>query len=253
MATSSNCLPVVPLSKIQTLGLLTELLAGFASGDFQQQLRELAENNTERSGNDLRCVEGRLSLTLAVQKQVLPRYGFAGDEDGVLAMKMAVRKHMGDPRVAQKSMAIRNKLLLPELQKETPAAKSSEVAQTPVPEASIQSLPTQAPQKPTRTSTVPGQVLVGKAESGKAIKKGHEMEVMVQHTKGQGQLSVKVIAEGATMLHVKQAVVEKLGRGTVADVQLVMWGGGMFVNHRDCDDISSDRVFATGMDLRGVN
>lgn len=252
MATSSNSLPVVPLSKIQTLGLLTELLAGFASGDFQQQLRELAENNTEKSGNDHRCVEGRLSLTLAVQKEVLPRYGFTGDEDGVLAMKMAVRKHMGDPRVAQKSMAIRNKLLLPELQKE-PAAKSSEVAQTPVPEASIPSLPTQAPPKPTRTLAVPGQVLVGKAESGRVIKKGHEMEVMVQHTKGHGQLSVKVTAEGATMLHVKQAVVEKLGRGTVADVQLVMWGGGMFVNHRDCDDISSDRVFATGMDLRGVN
>jgi len=253
MAMSSNSLPVVPLSKSQTLGLLTELLAGFASDDFQQQIKELAKNNTEKSGTDLCCVEGRLSLTLVVQKQVLPRYGFAGNEDGVLAMKMAVRKHMGDPRVAQKSMAIRNKLLLPELRKEIPAAESSEVAHTPAPEASIMTPPTQAPATPTHTSVVPVQVLPAKVECGTAIKKGHEMEVMVQHTKGHGQLRVKVAAEGATMLHVKQAVVEKLGRGAVADVQLVMWGGGMFVNHRDCDDVSSDRVFATGMDLRGVN
>lgn len=70
---------------------------------------------------------------------------------------------------------------------------------------------------------------------------------------GQGQLVVKVSAEGATMLHVKEAVVEALGRGTVAEVQLVMWGGGMFVNHRDCDEVINDRVFATGLDFRGVN
>lgn len=74
----------------------------------------------------------------------------------------------------------------------------------------------------------------------------------MQHTQGHGQLAIMVPCEGATMLHVKEAVVQKLGRGTVADVRLVMWGGGMFVNHRDCDEVSNDRVFAAGLDLREI-
>lgn len=239
MATSSGAPPVVPLSKNQALGLLTELCAGFSSDDFQQRLKELAKNNSERSGNDLRCIEGRLALTLAVQREVLPRYGFTGDEDGVLAMKMAVRKHMGDPRVARKSMDIRDKLLLPELQKDAPtvpAAERSKVAEV--------APPPPAPTAPAAPVKVACEM---------PIKKDHQMEVMVQHAQGHGQLVVKVAAQGATMLQVKEAVVEKLGRGAVADVKLVMWGGGMFVNHRDCDEVNNDRIFATGLDLRGVN
>lgn len=239
MATSSGAPPVVPLSKNQALGLLTELCAGFSSDNFQQRLKELAKNNSERSGNDLRCIEGRLALTLAVQREVLPRYGFTGDEDGVLAMKMAVRKHMGDPRVARKSMDIRDKLLLPELQKDAPtvpAAEHSKVAEV--------APPPPAPTAPAAPVKVACEM---------PIKKDHQMEVMVQHAQGHGQLVVKVAAQGATMLQVKEAVVEKLGRGAVADVKLVMWGGGMFVNHRDCDEVNNDRIFATGLDLRGVN
>lgn len=239
MATSSGAPPVVPLSKNQALGLLTELCAGFSSDNFQQRLKELAKNNSERSGNDLRCIEGRLALTLAVQREVLPRYGFTGDEDGVLAMKMAVRKHMGDPRVARKSMDIRDKLLLPELQKDAPtvpAAERSKVAEV--------APPPPAPTAPAAPVKVACEM---------PIKKDHQMEVMVQHAQGHGQLVVKVAAQGATMLQVKEAVVEKLGRGAVADVKLVMWGGGMFVNHRDCDEVNNDRIFATGLDLRGVN
>lgn len=251
MATSSSAPQVVPLSKSQVLGLLTELLAGYASDSFQQQLQELAKNNCAKNGNDHLCLEGRLALTLAVQKEVLPRYGFAGDEDGVLAMKMAVRKHMGDPRVARKSMDIRDKLLLPELRKEAPVAPAVKqlVAESPA-------IPVQVIAAPAQSPAAAAQAPVARpkrAECDMAIKKGFEMEVMVQHAKGQGQLVVKVAAEGATMLKVKEAVVEALGRGTVADVQLVMWGGGMFVNHRDCDEVMNDRVFATGLDLRGVN
>jgi len=236
MATSSRAPQVVILSKAQVLGLLTELFAGFASDDFQQQLLELTKSNRATGGNDLRCVEGRAALTLAVQRQVLPRYGFAGDEDGVLAMKMSVRKHMGDPRVARKSMDIRDKLLLPELQKEIPVK----------PEAPPQVQAPVAPAQPALSAPAP-------RPAKEMIKKVEDMEVMVQHAKGQGQLVVKVAAEGATMLQVKEAVVEALGRGTVAEVQLVMWGGGMFVNHRDCDEVMSYRIFATGLDLRGIN
>jgi hypothetical protein len=230
---------------------LTELFAGFSSDDFQQQLQELAKSNSERSGNDLRCMEGRLALTLAVQRQVLPNYGFTGDEDGVLAMKMAVRKHMGDPRVARKSMDIRDKLLLPELQKDAPtapAAERSKVAEVAPPPPAPPAPARQALAVPAQASDAPV-----KAACDLPIKKDLLMEVMVQHTQGHGQLVVEVPAEGATMMHVKEAVVEKLGRGTAADVKLVMWGGGMFVNHRDCDEVNNDRVFATGLDLRGVN
>jgi len=237
MATSSSAPPVVPLSKSQTLGLLTELCAGFSSDDFQQQLKELAKINSERSDKDL-CIEGRGALTLAVQRQVLPRYGFTGDEDGVLAMKMAVRKHLGDPRVARKSQDIRNKLLLPELQKDAPVAVVA-----PPPPAPIMH---PAPARQELAAPV-------KAACEMPIKKDHQMEVRVQHAQGHGQLVVMVAAEGATMMQVKEAVVEKLGRGTVADMKLVMWGGGMFVNHRDCDEVNNDRVFATGLDLREVN
>lgn len=252
MATSSSAPPVVPLSKSQALGLLTELLAGYSSDDFQQQLKELAKSNSERSGNDLRCIEGRLALTLAVQRQVLPRFGFTGDEDGVLAMKMAVRKHMGDPRVARKSMDIRDKLLLPELQKDGPTAPASKAAEVappppapptpPAPARQVLAVPAQASEAPVKVAC------------DLPIKKDHQMvDLMVQHAQGHGQLLVQVKAEGSTMLQVKEAIVEKLGRGTVADVKLVMWGGGMFVNHRDCDLVMNDRVFATGLDLRGVN
>lgn len=252
MVTASCAPPVVPLSKSQALGLLTELCAGFSGDDFQQQLKELARNNSE-SRNDLRCVEGRLALTLAVQKQVLPRYGFSGDEDGVLAMKMAVRKHMGDPRVARKSMDIRDKLLLPELQKDAPAAPAIERSKV-AEEASRPPAP-EVPPAPTKPAALARPALAApvKAACEMPIKKDHQIEVTVQHAQGHGQLVVKVAAEGATMLHVKEAIVEELGRGTVADVKLVMWGGGMFVNHRDCDEVNNDRVFATGLDLRGVN
>jgi len=246
MAASSSAPPVVPLSKTQALALLAELLAGYSSDDFQQQLAEMAKHNSDKS--DLRCVEGRLALTLAVQRQVLPRYGFTGDEDGVLAMKMAVRKHMGDPRVARKSMDIRDKLLLPELQKEAPKAVEVAPAAPAAPAAPTPPAPArQAPAVPTQASAVPA-----KPSCNLPIKKDLQMEVMVQHTQGHGQLLVKVPSEGATMLHIKEAVVQRLGRGTVADVRLVMWGGGMFVNHRDCDEVSNDRVFATGLDLREI-
>lgn len=252
MAPSSSAPPVVPLSKSQALGLLTELLAGYSSDDFQQQLKELAKSNSEGGGHDLRCVEGRLALTLAVQRQVLPRYGFTGDEEGILAMKMAVRKHMGDPRVARKSMDIRDKLLLPELQKDAPKVpaveRSKDAEMAPPAPATPQAPARQALAVPAQASAAPV-----KAACDVLVKKDHQMEVMVQHTQGHGQLVVQVPAEGATMLQVKEAVVEKLGRGTVAEVKLVMWGGGMFVNHRDCDEVNNDRVFATGLDLRGVN
>lgn len=246
MASSSSAPSVVPLSKAQTLTLLTELLAGYSSDDFQQQLTDLAKHNSNKS--DLRCVEGRLALTLAVQKQVLPRYGFTGDEDGVLAMKMAVRKHMGDPRVARKSMDIRDKLLLPELQKVVPKAVEVAPAAPAAPAAPTPPAPArQAPAVPAPALAVPA-----KPSCNLPIKKDLQTEVMVKHTQGHGELLVMVPAEGATMMHIKEAVVQKLGRGTVADVRLVMWGGGMFVNHRDCDEVSNDRVFATGLDLREI-
>jgi len=238
----SSCAPqAVVLSKTQTLGLLAELYAGYASEDFQRQLQELAKNSSTKGCHDLRCVEGRQALTLAVQKQVLPRYGFAGDEDGVLAMKMAVRKHMGDPRIARKSMDIRDKLLIPEVKKDvSPPAAGQELTPTPAPPSPAPA-PVAAPAQPAR---VGGEVA--------AIKKDQEIEVMVQHARGHGQLVVRIPAEG-TMLQVKEAVIAAIGRGKVTDVQLVMWGGGMFVNHRDCDTVNTERVFSTGIDLRGIN
>lgn len=222
------------MTKRRALELLSELYDGFANAEFQQQLHELVKINISERGQDLRCIEGRQALALAVQQHILPRYGFSGDESGVLAMKMAVRKHMGDPRVARKSMDIRDKLLIPEVRKEVPA--------TPVP-AQAPPAPVEAPavaQAPARPA---------KTACEAAIKQDQEMEVMVQHARGHGELTVRVPVE-CSMLQMKEAVVEALGRGSVADMQLVMWGGGMFVNHRDCDMVMTERVFSTGLDLR---
>lgn len=249
----------VSLSRAQTLALLSELLAGFANDDFQHQLQELARSVAQK-GSDLRCIDGRQALTLDVQRRVLPRYGFSGDEDGVLAMKKAIRKHMGDPRVAKKSLDIRDKLLIPEACTRVPGTtaavmlETNEVSPTSAPPPQVvpghdvldRSSPCQTPAHASVIDPV-------KACESEIKKKDLELEVMVQHARGQGQLTVKVLAGNATMLQVKEAVVEALGRGSVADVQLVMWGGGMFVNHRDCDMVMTDRVFSTGLDLRGAN
>lgn len=186
---------------------------------------------------------------------------------------------MGDPRVAQKSMDIRKKLLISEacvaqksmgdprvaqrsmdVLKVAPAAVEPLAAEASlVSTASAKTAPSQA--APGRSSPLPAPAQAPAARPTKAceaaIKKDQEkhkeVEVMVQHARGQGQLLVKVSAVEPSMLQVKEAVVRALGRGSVADVQLVMWGGGMFVNHRDCDTVMTDRVFSIGLDLRAVN
>eukprot|EP00438_Fugacium_kawagutii_P026230 Skav233545 [mRNA] locus=scaffold563:10116:17863:+ [translate_table: standard] len=93
--------------------MLTDLLAGFSSKSFQRKLDVLfsAQAGQNRAAKDLLYVPGRTELALSVQREVLPRYGFDGSEDGVAQMLEAIQPLLAkDSRLVEQSEAIRQKL-----------------------------------------------------------------------------------------------------------------------------------------------
>lgn len=114
------------LSQARALALLTELLAGFSSKDFQKKLDLLVRKHLEAEGgirgpasvicaapSEIFQLEGRKELALTVQKEVLPRYGFEGSELGVAQMVRAIQPLLFDPRIKEQSEAVKKKLRMP--------------------------------------------------------------------------------------------------------------------------------------------
>jgi hypothetical protein len=109
---SSAALP--KLSSARARAMLSDLLLGFSSKSFQKKLDVLfvSPQFSQRS-QDLFHVDGRKELALSVQREVLPRYGFEGNEAGVALMVKVLQPLIAtDQRLAEQSEAIRQKLRL---------------------------------------------------------------------------------------------------------------------------------------------
>lgn len=98
------------LSKARATALLQELLAGYREENFQRNLKALVE---AAGSQDLEYIPGRLELTSTVQKEVLPRYGFEGDEAGLVQMSAAFKPMMEDPSLAAQVQEIHRALQIP--------------------------------------------------------------------------------------------------------------------------------------------
>jgi len=106
------------LSKTQATTLIVELLHGFSAQSFQKKLNTIVEHNFEsdlEKATAIPCLSARQELAFSVQSEVIHNYGFSCDEDGVIAMKTALREHLDDEFVLAHSKAIRSRLRLPQM------------------------------------------------------------------------------------------------------------------------------------------
>lgn len=202
------------MSQARVLALLDELLVGFSSKSFQNKLGKLSKVPTESVSKDgLVSLDGRAQLALTVQQEVLPRYGLTGDEQGVLEMKSAVRGFMDDPLVAEKSKAIREKLLLPQL----PIAESA-------PTIPASDEPIAAPKRPVRERVV---------------------TLTVQDASTNSEIPLTIRCAGvATVANVKAALIEQ--RYAEAP-ELVVRTGDAFGTRSDSEKITTRRVLVAGL------
>lgn len=92
--------PILTLK--QALALQRELLYGFSTESFLQDLAELRESTQSR----IELFQGRQRLLLSVQRQVLPRYGFEGTRTGVLKMMGQMGSFIEDPEFAKFNIQI---------------------------------------------------------------------------------------------------------------------------------------------------
>mmetsp|Transcript_22291 Transcript_22291/g.63988 ORF Transcript_22291/g.63988 Transcript_22291/m.63988 type:complete len:442 (-) Transcript_22291:32-1357(-) len=71
----------------RALSMQEDLIRGFANHDFQRALAKLIAEHPSKSGAAF--VSKRRELALSVQSEVLPRYGFEGNDSGVSQMMSA--------------------------------------------------------------------------------------------------------------------------------------------------------------------
>lgn len=100
------------LTKARAVALLSELLVGYSGHRFQQQLGVLVDTAIAAGQKDLASIAGRHELALTVQREVLPRYGFKADSEGVRSMSRALQPLLSDPVVAARAAAAQRKLRL---------------------------------------------------------------------------------------------------------------------------------------------
>lgn len=95
-------------SRHQILSLCAELLDGFSTSEFQEDLRSLLGI----AGNK-RFVPGRVLACLRIQEKILPKYGLPGSELGVTQMVAMIAPFISDWWVRNLVEAIDEKLGLP--------------------------------------------------------------------------------------------------------------------------------------------
>lgn len=96
------------LTREQIMALCAELLAGFSTTDFQEQMQALLKRKSVHG-----YVPGRSELALTVQSRILPRYGLPGTAAGVNMMLEVVAPFLGDTMVNMLLDEIDEKLGLP--------------------------------------------------------------------------------------------------------------------------------------------
>lgn len=114
------------LTKSRASALLSDLLFAYSSRSFQKKLQVLIDRAIAAGSKDLSNVPGRQELSLTVQREVLPRYGFEGDAKGVALMTNALQPLLDDFNIQVRVEAVHRKLRIPteSLPAETPSVSS---------------------------------------------------------------------------------------------------------------------------------
>jgi len=104
-------------SKSDLLALVDELSERYAEAPFQEELQRLCRaaclRQNKPHGTRFQFVQDRGKVVFAVQEQVLPKYGFPGTADGVLAMLAALNPFIYDVDMQRKISASEALLSLP--------------------------------------------------------------------------------------------------------------------------------------------
>jgi hypothetical protein len=115
------------LTKSRASALLSDLLFAYSSRSFQKKLQVLIDRAIAADNKDLSNVPGRQELSLTVQREVLPRYGFEGDAKGVALMTNALQPLLDDFNIQVRVEAVHRKLRIPTeaLSADTPSVSTS--------------------------------------------------------------------------------------------------------------------------------
>mmetsp|Transcript_44563 Transcript_44563/g.80091 ORF Transcript_44563/g.80091 Transcript_44563/m.80091 type:complete len:600 (-) Transcript_44563:121-1920(-) len=105
--------PKPTLTNKRAKTLLSELLIRCSEPNVQKKLKALIEAAPQSSAILLAEVPGREALMLSLQKEVIPKYGFEDDSQGVVDMKNALKPWLQDESVAAKVEAVHQKLRMP--------------------------------------------------------------------------------------------------------------------------------------------
>lgn len=237
------------LTRARAVTLLTELLQGFSRKTFQRKLDKLVLKHiepttepTEPTAEPIRHLDGRRELAFRVQSEILARHGFSVDESGILAMKSAIRAHLGDPEIAEKSKAVRLKLRLPLMQ----LPESNEFADWTFAELPA---PTPSALSPPVSCAVPSPPVLERMEP-----KVRDVLIKVTNPLDQSMMTVTVQKLGTqfpTVHAVKAAIIAQLGDGGSVDSSsfriVISNGAGGYGTRNDTETVRLNRVLAVGV------
>lgn len=226
------------LTQARAITLLTELLQAFSCKTFQRKLDKLVSKHSGPITEPIPHLDGRQELAFSAQNDILARHGFSVDETGVLAMKAAIRAHLGDPEVAEKSQAVRLKLRVPLMQlPEVGEFADWTFAEHPAPSPPALSLAVPSPPVPETTEP-----------------KVRNMLIKVTNPLDQGKMMVTVPKLGTvfpTVHVVKAAIIAQLADGDSIDSSsfriVVSNGAGAYGTRNDAESVRLDRVLAFGV------
>jgi len=95
-------------TKARAMALQRELYAGFTTEEFEEKLTRLHQMHPGGTGKDYSL--GLREICLEVQKEVLPKYGFPGNQSGVWKMMSAFNIFMQDEEILNMTDEINNVL-----------------------------------------------------------------------------------------------------------------------------------------------
>jgi len=276
------------ITRARAVALLTELVEAFGRNTFQRKLKRLVEKSSFIIGADtsplrpIRHLEGRQALVFKAQRDVLQKYGFSSDKEGILAMKTALRAHLADRTVAGLSREARRLLRIPQMQPIEARADTDEEWQqvdgwlehevgdleefaflaspnapdvppsVPAPLLHSASASCRLAEAEARAATRAAAVAENRAAAEQRMT---GMDISVTNPMDQRTMRVTVSRQGCkdpTVAEVKAAITAQVGEHAVdpAIFQLVINNGkGVYGTRPDTEIVRLDRVLAIGVHM----
>jgi len=237
--------PSETMTQARAIALLTELLEAFSRKTFQKKMGKLIQKHGGSTNMlPIQHLDGRRELAFQVQREILPKHGFSADEAGVVAMKTALRAHLGEPEIVEKSRAARIQLRLPLMEVHQVAPSEGEDIGLPAP-CETPPCETPAASRPEPVKPKPAPALATKSITVCNPLDNGSMTVFVRH-----------VGSYPTVNQVKAAIVEQLGENSEVDHSnfrlVVSGGGGSFGTRADHEVVRLQRVLAVGVTISAV-